>query len=354
MTISNHLTGKVCLITGGVGTVGSELIKQVLRYEPAEVRVVDNNETGIFFLEEQFGRAYRDYAGLSNPTASRFNAYVGDVRDPDKLNRMFEDVDIVFHCAALKHVILCERSPYDAIQSNFLGVKNVIDAATFNNVGHVIFTSSDKAVNPTSVMGTSKLMGERLITAANNVKNSRRTVFSSTRFGNVVGSRGSVLRIFYDQVKTGGPVTLTHDNMTRFVMTVEDAVGLVLESAGIARGGEVFVSKMPVIRIKDLARVMIDTLGPRFGHDPTKLAIKEIGKKAGEKLFEELMTQEETSRAWELKEMYTVLPAFRSVYRDISYDYPNIVSKSVTAPYVSDVRNSMTYDQLRTYIEDHG
>ena len=111
MKISDHLTGKVCMITGGVGTVGSELIKQVLRYEPAEVRVIDNNETGIFFLEEQFGRAYRDYAGLGNPTASRFNAYVGDVRDLDKLNVMFEGVDIVFHCAALKHVILCERSP---------------------------------------------------------------------------------------------------------------------------------------------------------------------------------------------------------------------------------------------------
>jgi FlaA1/EpsC-like NDP-sugar epimerase len=142
--------------------------------------------------------------------------------------------------------------------------------------------------------------------------------------------------------------------MTRFVMTVEEAVGLVLGSVGIARGGEVFVSKMPVMRIRDLARVMIDTLGPRFGHDPAKLEIKLIGKKAGEKLFEELMTQEETSRAWELKETYAVLPAFRSVYQDISYDYPNIVSKSVTTPYVSDIRNSMTYDQLRGYIEDRG
>src|SRR5258708_10148976 len=116
-------------------------------------------------------------------------------------------------------------------------------------------------------------MGERLITAAKNVKKSRRTAFSSTRFGNVIGSRGSVLRIFYDQIKTGGPVTLTDDSMTRFVMTVEDAVGLVLESAGIANGGEVFVSKMPVIPIIDLARVRIDTPGPTFGHEPTQIAI---------------------------------------------------------------------------------
>jgi len=354
MTISEQLKGKICMITGGVGTVGVELIKQVLSYEPAEVRVIDNNETGVFFLEERFGRSYRDYAGAANPSASRFTAYVGDVRDSDKLNRMFEGVDIVFHCAALKHVILCERSPFDAIQSNILGVKNVIDAANLNNVARVVFTSSDKAVNPTSVMGTSKLMGERLITAANTDKNSRSTVFSSTRFGNVIGSRGSVLQIFYDQIKAGGPVTLTDDGMTRFVMTVEEAVSLVLESSTLARGGEVFVSKMPVIRIKDLARAMIDTLAPRFGRDPGTIAVRQIGKKAGEKLFEELMTQEEISRAWELRTMFAIMPAFRSAYREIAYDYPEILSKTVGNPYVSDTANAMSPGELREYIDSRG
>jgi FlaA1/EpsC-like NDP-sugar epimerase len=246
-------------------------------------------------------------------------------------------------------VILCERAPFDAVQTNILGVKNVIQAALNNGVERVIFTSSDKAVNPTNVMGTSKLMGERLITAANSLKMNHRTIFSSTRFGNVLGSRGSVIPIFARQIEAGGPVTLTDARMTRFIMTLEDSCRLVLSAAEKAKGGEVFVTKMPVIRIADLARVMIDELAAGFGHDPRTMPVTEIGSKPGEKLYEELMSDEETRRTVELEEMFAVLPAFRSVYEDIAYDYDDLVTTTVTDPYVSTPQNSMSEAELRLF-----
>ncbi|MDH5560458.1 MAG: polysaccharide biosynthesis protein [Deltaproteobacteria bacterium] len=341
--------GKSILITGGVGTVGKELIKQILCQQPSELRVIDTNESGVFFLEEEFGESYRAYAGDKKNDKIPFSAYIGDIRDPDKLNRKMDGIDIVFHAAALKHVILCEKSPFDAVQTNIMGVKNIINAALLNKVKHVLFTSSDKAVNPTSVMGTSKLMGERLISAANSLKFNRNTIFTSTRFGNVIGSRGSVVPIFYRQIRNGGPLTITDNRMTRFVMTIEESVKLVLKSVELAKGGEVFVTKMPVMQIKDLAQVMIDLVSPRFGFQPEKIKIKEIGIKAGEKLYEELMTDEETTRTIELENMFAVKPAFDCVYEDIKYSYPETISQSIDNPYNSATEKVMNYEEIKKY-----
>jgi len=340
---------KTVLVTGGCGTVGREIVRQLLDHDPREIRVVDTNESEIFFLEQEL-LDHRRNNPRSNITSL---CQIGDIRDADKLNMMCAGVDIVLHTAALKHVILCERAPFDAVQTNIMGVKNVIQAALLNDVERVIFTSSDKAVNPTNVMGTSKLMGERLITAANSLKMRRRTIFSSTRFGNVLGSRGSVIPIFARQIEAGGPVTLTDRRMTRFIMTLEESCRLVLSAAEKARGGEVFVTKMPVIQIADLARVMIDELAPQNGLNPAKMPITEIGAKAGEKLYEELMSDEETRRTVELTEMFAVMPAFRSVYEDIAYDYADIVNTNVTDPYVSSPDNSMPLETLRDFCLDH-
>ncbi|MCB0107427.1 MAG: polysaccharide biosynthesis protein, partial [Caldilineaceae bacterium] len=226
--------GQSVLITGVCGTVGGELLRQVVKRKPAQIVGLDNNESELFFLMEEYA---------SHPN---IKLYLGDVRDKDKLIQTMRGIDIVLHSAALKHVILCEESPRDAIQSNILGVQNVIDAAMVNQVRRVLFTSSDKAVNPTNVMGTSKLMGERLMTAANATRRGDFPIFASTRFGNVLGSRGSVIPLFKRQIEQGGPVTLTDERMTRFIMTLEEAVQLVMESTFLARGGEVFVTKMPV------------------------------------------------------------------------------------------------------------
>jgi len=334
---------KKILVTGVCGTVGSELVNQLLNgseYHPAEVIGIDNNESELFFLDQRFLQE------------SRAKFFLSDIRDRDSLTSLMQRIDIVFHCAALKHVIMNERSPEQAVQTNIHGVQNVIAAANANQVEKVIFTSSDKAVNPTNVMGTTKLMGERLITAANSNKRREGPIFASTRFGNVLGSNGSVVPIFHNQIAQGRSVTLTHREMTRFIMSINDSVKLVIDSAEHAQGGEVFITKMPVIRIADLAQAMIEELAPHYGKQPEEIEMVEIGTKPGEKLYEELMSDEEIRRAVELKEYFSVMPAFRGIYRDISYDYQGIVNEKVDNPYVSANETCMTVDEIKQFLKD--
>ncbi len=334
--------GKSVLITGACGTVGSELVNQLLtnsEYAPRELIGLDNNESELFFLDQRF---------LNDP---RSHFYVTDIREKDELINKMRGVDLVFHAAALKHVILCERSPEQAVLTNIHGVQNVIDAANATNVEVVIFTSSDKAVNPTNVMGTSKLMGERIMTAANSNKRGKGPIFASTRFGNVLGSNGSVIPIFHNQIAEGGPVTLTDKKMTRFVMSIFESVRLVLDSAEEAKGGEVFVTKMPVIRIEDLAKAMIEELAPLYDLEPKDIKICEIGSKPGEKLYEELMSPEETRRTVELEQFFSVLPAFRGIYHDIDYTYSTTVSTEVDNPYVSEQEPALSVTEIKTFLK---
>jgi FlaA1/EpsC-like NDP-sugar epimerase len=204
-------------------------------------------------------------------------------------------------------VSLGEYNPFEVVQSNLVGLQNVIQAAIENRVERVIFTSSDKAVNPTNVMGASKLMGERLIAAANEMRGPAPTRFASVRFGNVLGSNGSVAGIFRGQIRRGGPVTLTDSRMTRFVMGLEQSVRLVLHAAQMAVGGEVFVLKMPALRIESLAAVMVRRLAPRFGHDPDLIEVVEVGPKPGEKLYEELLAEAEIPRSFEDEDLIVFL-----------------------------------------------
>jgi FlaA1/EpsC-like NDP-sugar epimerase len=328
---------KRVLITGVCGTVGRELLRQVVGQEPDEVIGLDNNESELFFLTDE----YRE--------KSRVHFSLGDLRDRDILIRRMQGVDIIIHAAALKHVLLCEESPRDAIQTNIMGTQNIIDAALENNVERVLFTSSDKAVNPTNVMGTSKLMGERLMTAANALRRGERPIFASTRFGNVLGSRGSVIPVFKRQIKAGKPVTLTDPRMTRFIMTLEEAVRLVTESVFLIRGGEVFVTKMTVLRIADLAKVMVEELSPNNSAVP----IKVIGTKAGEKLYEELINDEETRRTVELDSYFVVTPAFKSLYTDVEYAYPGMIAEDVNHPYNSANEEPLSVEDLREYLKKY-
>jgi FlaA1/EpsC-like NDP-sugar epimerase len=332
--------GKKVLITGAAGTVGRELVKQLDLMQPGELRLVDNNESEMFFLME----AYKD---------SNVFCFLGDVRDSEKMHNLSEGIDIIIHAAAFKHVVLSEYNPFDVVQTNIIGVDNIIRAARARGVKHVLFTSSDKAVNPTNVMGTSKLMGERLITAANSLRSDSSTVLSSTRFGNVIGSRGSVVPLFMNQIRNGGPVTITDSQMTRFIMTVEEAAKLVLKSVEISRGGEVFVTKMPVVRIPDLAHVMIDLIAPRYGLNPSDIKMEEVGAKPGEKLYEELMSEEETQRSLELKDMFVVTPAFKSIYHSITYEYPDTVSDKINKSYVSATEEPMDRKSIKNYLREN-
>ena len=340
--MKTNFNGKRILVTGACGTIGHELTRQLLNgYQLDELVALDNNESELFFLEQEF-------ANFSNA-----HFFLADIRDKDKLCRIMDGIDIVFHTAAYKHVILCERSPLEAVQTNIIGVQNIIDAAVENKVEKVIFTSSDKAVNPTNVMGTSKLMGERLISAANSSSRRDETIFSSTRFGNVLGSRGSVIPIFREQILKGGPVTLTDSTMTRFIMSIQDAVQMVIDSALLACGGEVFVTKMDSILIKDLAEVMIRELSGVHGFKLDDIEILVIGTKPGEKMYEELLNTEETRRAWELERYFAILPAFRSIYRDVNYDYKEIISKEVNNPYHSDNESPLPKGDLAAFLKEN-
>ena len=280
--------------------------------------------------------------------------FLGDIRDKDKLERLADGIDIMIHCAALKHVILSEYNPTDVIQTNIIGIENVISAAKRCGVKHLLLTSSDKAVNPTNVMGTSKLMGERLITAANAWQNKTSAIFSSTRFGNVLGSRGSVVPLFMQQIRSSGPVTITDKRMTRFIMTIEEAAMLVLKSITISKGGEVFVTKMPVARIPDLAEAMIEILAPKYGYQPSEIEVVEIGSKPGEKLYEELISEEEVHRSIELKDMFVIQPAFKAIYHSIKYEYQDHIDNEVNKAYKSLLEKSLDKEELKKYLIENG
>ncbi|MBL4903751.1 MAG: polysaccharide biosynthesis protein [Desulfocapsa sp.] len=334
----NNLKGKRVVVTGACGTIGKELVEQLLaNHEVEELIGLDNNESELFHLDQKH-------------LGDNASFFLADIRDRYKLTRKMKHMQVVFHTAAFKHVILCERSPFEAAQTNITGVQNVITAAMDNNAERVIFTSSDKAVNPTNVMGTSKLMGERLIAAANSSLRGKGPVLSSTRFGNVLGSSGSVIPIFKKQISQGGPVTLTDPEMTRFIMSISEAVKLVIESADLACGGEVFITKMPIIRIQELAEVMIEDLAGQYGYSPEKIQIEVIGAKPGEKMYEELMNIEETRRAIELDRYFAVPPAFRSLYQNINYEYSDIISTEVTNPYNSSNEKPLNKEEIRAFL----
>jgi FlaA1/EpsC-like NDP-sugar epimerase len=332
---------KKILITGVCGTVGKELLRQLLLdadNSPSEIVGLDNNESELFFLDQEY---------LAD---ERVSFFVSDIRDKDDLISKTSNINIIFHAAALKHVILCEKSPKQTIETNIIGTQNVIYSANHNKVDIVIFTSSDKAVNPTNVMGTSKLMGERLITAANCNKRSQGTIFASSRFGNVLGSNGSVVSIFRNQIKTNGPLTITNKLMSRFVMSIEESAKLVLDAADQAIGGEVFVTKMPAIRIIDLAKAMIKEL---YENNSTPIDIIEIGSKPGEKLYEELVSQEEMNRTIELEKFFSILPAFRGSFQNINYNYNSIVNNSISKPYISNEENLLSIKQIRAMLSEY-
>ena len=339
----DYFSGKRVVVTGGVGSVGVEIVRQLLALDVAAVRVIDNNESALFEMEQ----AHRD-----EPRAEFYHC---DICDEREMMRTFAGMDICFHAAALKHVPSCERSPFSAVNVNILGVEILARVALANNLEKVLFTSSDKAVNPTNVMGTSKLMGERLFTAMNFLRGSNaRTVFACTRFGNVVGSRGSVVPLFYNQIRQDGPVTVTDQRMTRFVMTVSEASELVMESVTLARGGEVFITKMPVLRIADLAQVMIDSLAEAAGHDPASIEIVHTGPRPGEKLWEELSTDEESNRILEGERFLIVLPATADEAARRRYVYEDLPVERSSIIYHSDRETKMSEAEILAFLSKPG
>uniref|UniRef100_UPI00268F1971 SDR family NAD(P)-dependent oxidoreductase n=1 Tax=Paenibacillus sp. FSL R7-0337 TaxID=1926588 RepID=UPI00268F1971 len=320
--------GKSILVIGGTGTIGRRLIQALLRENPKVIRIFSRDEHKQYEMCIDF----KEDSGCL-----RF--LIGDVRDQHRLSRAMEDIDYVFHCAAMKHVPACEYNPFEAVQTNVIGTQNVIQAAIENKVRKVLFTSTDKAISPTNTYGATKLTAERLISATEYHKGAKSTIFSSVRFGNVMGSRGSVIPLFKKQILEEQRITLTDPNMLRYMMTPSQAIELILKANNLAAGGEVFVLKMPLIRIGELAEVVIEFTKLKYGITDN-IIIDEIGLRSGEKLFEELMTDDEALIAHEKEDMY-IIPhnhkdrsnyntRFNSIVKPFPNDFEAISKKEIS------------------------
>ena len=284
----------VILITGGTGSVGLGLAEALLSYGPKEIRLFSNDENGLF----EARILLRRHAEVSYK--------LGDVRDTYSVEAATKDCDVVFHAAALKHVDFCEANPYEAVSTNILGTQNVIGHTIKHGARKLVFVSTDKAVNPIGTMGATKLLGEKLTISSSRL--TERQVFSVVRFGNVLGSRGSVLSIFERQVREGDPITVTDPNMTRFIMLPSDAAQLVLRAAELAKPGEIFVLKMKAVKIGTLAEASREFFAARYQKDVRMIQIVTVGGKAGEKSHEELMTSADALTAMECEDFYIVNP----------------------------------------------
>lgn len=280
---SKQLTDKVVLVTGAAGSIGSEIVRQVVKYNPKKVILVDQAESPLYEIEFEINQ---------KRTGKICEVVVGDIRSKERMSNVFKTFspEIVYHAAAYKHVPLMENNPSEAILTNVFGTKVIADLAVENKVGRFVMVSTDKAVNPTNIMGASKRIAEIYIQSLNgNVE----TDFVTTRFGNVLGSNGSVIPLFKKQIDQGGPITVTDPNITRFFMTIPEACQLVLEAGSIGNGGEIYVFDMgKSVKIVDLAKKMIRLSGLELGRD---IQIVFSGLRPGEKLYEELLTNEENT-----------------------------------------------------------
>jgi UDP-N-acetylglucosamine 4,6-dehydratase/5-epimerase len=278
--------GASVLVTGGTGSFGNKLVEVMLRrHRPRRLVVFSRDE----LKQSEMGPRHADPAGTL-----RF--FVGDVRDRDRLERAMHGVDVVFHAAAMKQIPACEYNPFEAIQTNVLGTKNVIDAAIDQGVKRVIGLSTDKAVNPINLYGATKLCGEKLLVQGNVYGHPRGTVISVVRYGNVIGSRGSVIPLFAAQ-RASGRVTVTDRAMTRFWITLEQGVAFAIRCAELMRGGEIFVPKIPSMRIMDL----VAAVAPGC-------TVEDVGIRPGEKLHESLISDDESRQVLELDDMFVVEP----------------------------------------------
>lgn len=286
---------KVLMITGGTGSFGNAVLKRFFSTNVREIRIFSRDEK----KQEKMRIA------LNNP---KLKFHIGDVRDYESTYQAMKGVDYVFHAAALKQVPSCEFYPMESVRTNIIGTENVMNAATANGVKRVVVLSTDKAVYPINAMGISKAMAEKLMVAKSRMQRKDETVFCATRYGNVMASRGSVIPLFVSQIKEGKPLTVTDPNMTRFLMSLEDSVDLVLYAYEHGQQGDIFVQKAPASTVADLAKALTELFG---GKEDARI----IGTRHGEKLYESLISREERAHAQDMGDYYRI-PADN---RDLNY-----------------------------------
>lgn len=338
MDKKDFFKGKRILLIGGTGTVGTRITHELLKYDPKVIRILSRDEYKQFELTNDL-----------KEHGKRLRFLIGDVRDLHRIERAAENIDVIFHLAAMKHVPSCEYNPIEAVKTNVIGTQNVIEAAIKNNVEKVVFTSTDKAISPTNAMGATKLLAERLIAAAKGMRGARATRFTTVRFGNVMGSRGSVVPLFVNQILKEKKITVTEPDMTRFMMSLSEAANLTLEAAVIGKGEEIFVLKMPVLRTGDLAEVVVEETCKKYAIPPEQVKIEIMGLRLGEKMYEELMTDEESDSSVEFPEMYAILGDNTQQYNE----YADI-EISNTCSYKSNLVKPLSKEEIRQMILSEG
>ena len=323
--------GKKILITGGTGSLGHALTKRLLNTDATTIRILSRNENNQIKMESNF----KD---------DRLRFLLGDVRDSDRLSRAMEAVDIVFHTAALKHVPKIEYNPFEGIKTNVIGSQNVIDACVQQNVEKVVAISTDKATSPLNVYGATKTLMEKLFVAANtfSTPEKHRTKFITVRYGNVLGSSGSVVPIFIDQIKNKKKVSITDPQMTRFSITMDEALEFILKATEIGKGSEIFIPKMKAYSIMDIKNVLVELLGDTGSET--------IGVRVGEKMHEILINRDEIRYGWEIDNMYMISnPSFSE--QTIKAKYPGIQHVENIGEYSSDYVDKIPHDELKDTIQ---
>ncbi|MBR3356102.1 MAG: polysaccharide biosynthesis protein [Oscillospiraceae bacterium] len=320
--IEKSFSGKTLLITGGTGSFGNAVLKRFIQTDIAEIRVFSRDEKKQDDMRHLLQENYPEQA-------AKVKFYIGDVRDPSSVKPAVRGVDYIFHAAALKQVPSCEFFPVEAVKTNVLGTENVLQAAIEAGVSRVICLSTDKAAYPINAMGTSKAMMEKVIMADS--RNAGKTVIACTRYGNVMCSRGSVIPLFIDRIRQGLPLTVTDPTMTRFIMSLEEAVDLVLYAFANASPGDIFVQKAPASTIGDLAEAVRQLFDPNA-------EIKIIGIRHGEKMYETLLTKEECLRAEELGDFFRV----SADNRDLNYDN-YFINGQVKKPDIDEFNSNNTF-----------
>ena len=329
MSVKETIRNKVILITGGTGSFGNAVVSKLLTLSPKRIIIFSRDE------KKQF-----DMGNLYNDERLRF--ITGDVRDRDSIFHAMHGVDYVFHAAALKQVPNCEFFPMEAIKTNCLGVHNVIDAAIFHQVKRVVVLSTDKAVHPINVMGTTKSLMEKIMIAASREKRSE-TIFCGTRYGNVMYTRGSVIPYFVELIKKGKPVTVTNKSMTRFMMSLEQSIDLVLYALMSGRDGEMYVRKAPAATIGDVAQALVEIFNYKGG-------VKEVGIRPGEKIHETLVSEEEAFRTEDCGDYYKISPEVPGMDYKKYYFTGQKSASLLSEGYTSDNTKRLTKDETKKLI----
>ena len=326
---------KTILITGGTGSLGRALTKKLLEEKPEAIRIFSRNESKQIEMESEFND-------------SRLRFFMGDVRDSERLFSALEDVDIVFHAAALKHVPKIEYNPFESIKTNVIGSQNVIDNCLRQDVEKVICVGTDKAVSPLNTYGATKLLMEKLFVSANNYVNrvKHRTKFVAVRYGNVLGSSGSVIPKFINLIKNNKPITITDMNMTRFTITMNEALEFILSASNAGKGSEIFI---PKIKSYDMA-TLIEALGEIYG----KIDYESIGIRPGEKLHETLINQDDILYAWKIKDMYMLANPHYELFNDekLLNNYNEIEKITEMKTYSSDIAEKISKKELKEKISE--